>query len=150
MLINGAGLPARILVPMLADRFGVLNVMSMSAVAVAIVMLCWMAVSDIPGFYAFTAVLGVASGAVQSLMPTGIASITKRLDTVGTRLGMCFSVISIGSLTGPPIGGALQSADGGRFTGAQAWAGASALLGGLCFVASRRFKVGGWQWKRRC
>ncbi|ROT41301.1 MFS general substrate transporter [Sodiomyces alkalinus F11] len=149
VIVNGAGLPARILVPMLSDRIGPLNVMSMSMICIATVITCWLAVSDIPGLYAFTAVCGLVSGAVQSLMPTTVASITRRLDTVGTRLGMCFSILSVASLTGPPIGGALQSASGGSFTGAQAWAAVSALLGAAFVVLARGFRVG-WKPREKC
>jgi MFS family permease len=149
MLVNGAGLPARVLIPMIADRIGPLNMILLGVTSVGITILSWLAVDSIPGLYIFTAFLGITSGATQSLMPTTIASITRRLDTVGTRLGMCFSIMSVASLTGPPIGGALQGADGGSWTGAQAWAGVSALVGAVFLLASRTFKVG-WTLKANC
>lgn len=148
MVVNGAGLPARIFVPMLADRVGALNVITCCVLTAAIVLFCWFAVSDIPGLYAFTAAFGLASGAIQSLIPTTIASITKRLDTVGTRLGMCFSVLSIASLTGPPVGGALQSSSG-SYIGPQVWAAVSTLVGSLLLVFSRTLRTGG-KLKAKC
>ena len=149
MLVNGSGLPFRVIVPMLADRLGPLNMILLSIACVGLTVLSWLAVDSIPGLYVFTAFLGITSGASQSLMPTTIASITMRLDTVGTRLGMCFTVLSIASLTGPPIGGALQGAMGGEWRGAQAWAGVSALVGAAFLLASRTFKVG-WTMKAKC
>ncbi|VUC33742.1 unnamed protein product [Clonostachys rosea] len=143
MVINGAGLPARVLMPMLADRIGALNVITMCTLSISVIVFCWFAVSSVPGLYVFTAFCGLVSGATQSLMPTTIASITKRLDMVGTRMGMCFSIISFASLTGPPIGGALQSAMKGSFTGAQVWAALSTLCAGLCLVGARFYLSGG-------
>ncbi|CAG9950133.1 unnamed protein product [Clonostachys rosea f. rosea IK726] len=143
MVINGAGLPARVLMPMLADKIGALNVITMCTLSISVIVFCWFAVSNVPGFYVFTAFCGLVSGATQSLMPTTIASITKRLDTVGTRMGMCFSIISFASLTGPPIGGALQSAMKGSFTGAQVWAAVSTLGAGLCLLGARFTKLRG-------
>jgi MFS family permease len=140
MLVNGAGLPARILLPIVADRIGPLNIIASCCVGFAIILSTWFGVSHVAGLYVFTTFLGMASGATQSLMPTTVASITKRLDTVGTRLGMCFSVCSFASLTGPPIGGALQSA--GDYTHAQIWAVVSAIAGAALLVSARIFKVG--------
>lgn len=142
MLVNGAGLPARILMPIVADRMGPLNIIASCSLGFAIVLSAWFGVSHVAGLYAFTTFLGMTSGATQSLMPTTVASITRRLDTVGTRLGMCFSVCSFASLTGPPIGGALQTANGGVYTHAQIWAVVSAIVGSALLVSSRTFKVG--------
>uniref|UniRef100_A0A8H7TV93 Major facilitator superfamily (MFS) profile domain-containing protein n=1 Tax=Bionectria ochroleuca TaxID=29856 RepID=A0A8H7TV93_BIOOC len=116
-IINGAGFPTRVLVPILADRFGVLNVVTLSAAGVACVAFSWLAVRDVPGVYAFTVTYGLVNGGYQSLISTGIAAITKRLDMVGTRMGMCFSVASIAGLTGPPIGGLIQQAAGASGAG---------------------------------
>ncbi|KAH7362784.1 major facilitator superfamily domain-containing protein [Plectosphaerella cucumerina] len=135
------------LFPFLADRVGPLNMITLSMICLAIVIACWSAVSSITGLFAFTAVLGVVSGAFQSLMPTTVASITKRLDTVGTRLGMAFSVASFASLTGPPIGGAIQATGG--FTAAQIWAAISAVAAAALLVTSRWFRAG-WAWRVAC
>ncbi|KAK7427284.1 hypothetical protein QQZ08_006220 [Neonectria magnoliae] len=114
-LVNGAGMPARVAVPILADIIGPVNVIALAGLYVATVAFSWLAVKDVTGIYVFTVFYGIASGSFQCLMPTGVASITKRLDKVGTRLGMCFTIVSVGGLTGPPIGGLLQSASGGIY-----------------------------------
>lgn len=148
VIINGCGLPARIVIPWLADRVGPLNVITCCAFFFAIIVWCWLAVSSIPGLYLFTAFAGLLSGAMQSLMPTTIASITKRLDKMGVRLGMMFSIISIATLTGPPIGGAIGSATGG-YTAPQIWSGASMLVCIGALLLARWFMVG-WNLKGRC
>ncbi|KAH7141021.1 major facilitator superfamily domain-containing protein [Dactylonectria macrodidyma] len=148
-LINGAGLPARVLVPMAADKMGPINVISLAAIFVATVAWCWLSIQNVVGVYVFTTFYGLASGAFQCLMPTGVASITKRLDKVGTRLGMCFTIVSVAGLTGPPIGGLIQSATGDTFKAAQAWAASSSLLCATLLITTRILKVG-WKVNVRC
>ncbi|KAI1385463.1 MFS general substrate transporter [Hypoxylon trugodes] len=129
ILINGAGIVFRVIPPIIADRIGPINVMFPVTLAWAIVAFCWLAVDNVPGLYVFACFYGICSGSFQCLTATAVASITKRLDTVGTRLGMAFSIASFASLTGPPIGGAIQAANGGKFTGAQAWAAIMTFIG---------------------
>lgn len=147
MIINGTGIPSRIVVPFLADRLGPLNMITASMIALTAVIACWPAVASVSGLFAFTAVLGVVSGAFQSLMPTTVASITKRLDTVGTRLGMAFSVASFASLSGPPIGGAIQAAGG--YSAAQIWAALVAVAAAGMLITARWLRAG-WAWRVAC
>ncbi|KAI2603532.1 MFS general substrate transporter [Hypoxylon fragiforme] len=149
ILINGAGIIFRVIPPIIADRIGPVNVMFPVTLAWAIVAFCWLAVDDIPGLYIFTCFYGICSGSFQCLTATCIASVTKRLDTVGTRLGMAFSISSFAALTGPPIGGAIQAANGGKFTGAQAWAAIMSFIGFICF-AFVRVQKGGWTLAVKC
>lgn len=62
---------------------------------------------------------------------------------------MAFATVSFAALTGPPIGGALQSRDGGSFVAPQIWAGTSALVC-ACLVLSARVRKGGWALKEWC
>ncbi|KAI2635900.1 MFS general substrate transporter [Hypomontagnella submonticulosa] len=149
ILINGAGIVFRVIPPIIADRIGPINVMFPVTLAWAIVAFCWLAVDNVPGLYVFTCFYGICSGSFQCLTATTVASITKRLDTVGTRLGMAFSIASFASLTGPPIGGAIQAANGGRFTGAQAWAAIMTFIGFICF-AFVRVNQAGWNPRVKC
>ncbi|KAH9993268.1 MFS general substrate transporter [Xylariaceae sp. FL0662B] len=149
ILINGAGMPFRVLPPLLADRIGPFNVLVPVIFCWTIVAFCWLAVKSVPGLYVFTCFYGIASGSLQCLIATAVASITKRLDHVGTRLGMAFSITSFASLAGPPIGGAIQGAQGGRFTGAQIWAAVLTLVAFFCFTAVR-LRMAGWNLRVRC
>ncbi|KAJ4062767.1 hypothetical protein NW753_004235 [Fusarium oxysporum] len=144
-IINAVGLPTRVLIPVLADRIGPLNTIAPAALCVAIVAYTWVAVHDVAGVYIFSIFYGIASGAFQSLMPTGVASITTRLDTIGTRMGMCFSLVSFAGLSGPPIGGLLQDRS---LTGAHIWAALSSTLCAVLLVLARVLKVG-WKVKTR-
>ncbi|KAI4861048.1 MFS general substrate transporter [Hypoxylon rubiginosum] len=149
ILINGAGIIFRVIPPIIADRIGPINVITPVALAWAIVAFCWLAVDDVPGAYVFTCFYGIFAGSFQCLTATTIASITKRLDMIGTRIGMVFSITSFAALTGPPIGGAIQAANGGKFTGAQAWAAVMTTIGLICFIAARVDLVG-WKIMVRC
>ncbi|KAI1370549.1 MFS general substrate transporter [Hypoxylon crocopeplum] len=148
ILINGAGILFRVIPPIIADRVGPINVMFPVTLAWAIVAFCWLAVDSIPGLYVFTCFYGICCGSFQCLVATAVTSITKRLDTVGTRLGMAFGISSFAALTGPPIGGAIQAACGGKFTGAQAWAAIMGFIGFLCFGIVR-VHMAGWNPKVR-
>lgn len=106
--------------------------------------------TNVTGFFAWTAFYGALSASFQCLIPTAVASITPRLDMVGTRMGMAFGIISFASMTGPPVGGALQTADGGGFVGAQVWAACAMLVGCLLCAAARFLKAGRKDLWRRC
>ncbi|KAF2773276.1 MFS general substrate transporter [Teratosphaeria nubilosa] len=129
ILLNATGTPARILPAFFADKFGQLNLLVPTLLCLNITAWSWLAVSSTPGLYAFTVVYGLLNGTFQSLMPSTVAKLTPRLDMVGTRLGMAFGVLSFAALTGPPIGGAIVSAMGGRYVGALCWAAAFGTAG---------------------
>ncbi|KAI1302891.1 major facilitator superfamily domain-containing protein [Xylaria venustula] len=149
VIINGVGLPFRILVPMVADRIGNFNVIVPITFIWAIVSFTWLAVRSTGGYYAFTVVYGIAAASFQCLFPSTVARITPRLDTFGTRLGMAFSVSAVASLTGPPIGGAIQTDSGGGFRAPQIWAATVTLLSFVLFT-SLRLHMGGLNLKVIC
>ncbi|TLS31032.1 hypothetical protein PpBr36_03879 [Pyricularia pennisetigena] len=145
IVVNAAGLLPRIIIPFVATRYGAINIAVPVTAVFAIVAFTWLAVRSEPGYYAFAAAYGISNGAFHCLMPTVIASITPRLDMVGTRLGMAFSIIGFAALTGPPIGGALQGAMGGSFVGASIWAAVSMVMC-LAFITFARWRLAGLDW----
>jgi len=149
IILNGVGMPFRIFFPWLSDRYGPMNLMLPVGVVWAVVAFSWLAVHNVTGYYVFTIFYGICTAAFQSMFPTTIASITKRLDMSGTRLGMAFGVTSFASLTGPPLGGAILAAGGGRYTGAQAWAACMTTIGLACVVFAR-FKAAGVKINVKC
>ncbi len=58
-------------------------------------------------------------------------------------MGMAFTLVGFSVLIGPPIAGALVERMGGRYEGAQAFAGLHLLTGGLFMGAARLAKTGG-------
>ncbi|PSR87390.1 major facilitator superfamily domain-containing protein [Coniella lustricola] len=100
IVINGAGLPFRVLVPILSDRFGPFNMILPATLAWAVCAWCWLSVKTMSGYYVWTVFYGALSASFQCLTPTAVASVTPQLDKVGTRMGMAFAMISIASMTG--------------------------------------------------
>ena len=126
----------RILPNFLADRyFGPLNLLIPATTICSLLTFCWIAVHSQPGLYAFAVIYGIFGAMVQALFPVVLSSLTTDLRKAGTRMGMILSIVAFAVLTGPPIAGALIQADGGVYTGAQAFAGACLAIGtSLCAV----------------
>jgi len=67
----------------------------------------WLAVRTEAGTVAFTVLYGFISGGLVSLPPGTIAGLSKNQDEYSTRMGMAFTICSLGALVGNPIAGAL-------------------------------------------
>lgn len=143
ILVNGVGVPARLIPPLFASRFGQLNTMIPIFVYLTIVSFSWIAVRTSAGTYTFAVFYGIGSSAFQCLLPSTVASITPNMNAFGTRLGMAFGAISFATLTGPSIGGAIQNAMGGKYLGAQLWSAVATLTGVAFVVTSRMVKARG-------
>ncbi|KAH8645667.1 riboflavin transporter MCH5 [Xylariales sp. PMI_506] len=139
LLVNGIGLIGRVLPNYVADLVGPLNMMIPFCVMTGIALLSWMVVETPGQLYAWTIFFGIAAGAIQSLFPAGLSSLTTDLRKRGTRMGMTFTIASFSVLTGNPIAGAIIGATpGGKYWGAQAFTGVSILVGG-CLIFSARY-----------
>jgi hypothetical protein len=66
-----------------------------------------------------------------------LSSLTKDLGKIGTRNGMCFTIVSVSTLIGPPIAGVLIGEDGGNYLHAQAYGGSTVVAGSLVLIAAR-------------
>lgn len=71
-----------------------------------------------------------------------LSSLTTDLGKIGTRNGMCFTIVSISTLIGPPIAGVLIGEAGGSYLYAQAFGGSTVVAGSLVLVAARLYKTG--------
>lgn len=151
LLLNGIGIIGRLVPNHLADRWGAINVFVPTAIIAGVCQLTWIAVSGPSGLYAWAVFFGIAAGGIQSLFPAGLSSLTTDLRKSGTRMGMVFTIVSFATLTGPPIAGALISACGGQYYGAQAFAGSAMIVGGGFMAAAKVVKQrrmgGGWRTK---
>jgi len=104
------------------------------------------------GLYVFACFYGLSAGAFQCLFPTTVASLNPDLSKNGVRLGMAFSVFSFAGLTGPPIGGALLTTNGGGrggYLAAQLGVGLATVIGACLVVGARVHKVG-WSLTVKC
>jgi MFS family permease len=147
--MNGVGLIGRLLPTWLADRFGTLTMFAPIAGLSALMLFAWIAISSVAGLYVWAPLTGIVLGGDQSLFPAALAPLTRDPSKQGTRIGMCFTIVSFSVLTGSPIAGVLISSLEGRYLGAQLFAGLSLAAGMLCLGAAREVKrrkdgVGFW------
>jgi MFS family permease len=150
IILNGVGIPARILPGYIADRYiGVLNVLILSLIINIVVLWAWLSVNSIPGYYAWTVSYGLASAMFQSLFATTIAAYSSDITKTGTRLGMAFAVIGMSALVGGPISGALLQAAHGNYTIPIAWAASSTVVGTALCTTARCMKFG-WKLTIKC
>ncbi|KAB5533444.1 major facilitator superfamily domain-containing protein [Coniochaeta sp. 2T2.1] len=141
LVMNGCGVIGRLGPNLLADRVGPITVFLPVVLATAVCMLCWMAVTSIPGLYVWSIFYGMAAGGIQSLFPACLTTLTTDLKKAGVRMGMIFTINSFATLMGPPIAGAIITSMGGSYKGAQGFAGAFMLVGMGFTMAARTVKV---------
>lgn len=141
---NGLGIPGRILPGFIASRWcGPLNTAIPTVTLVAIILFCWIGVGNSrSGLYVFAAIYGFFANAIQSLILVSLAALTDDVSTLGTRMGMAFTVAAFASLTGGPVAGALIQADGGTYLGAQIWGATTMLLGAAAWTIARIWRTG--------
>jgi hypothetical protein len=71
------------------------------------------------------------------------------MSKIGIRTGMCFSLVSVACLTGPPIAGALVQRREGDFLFAQVFGGSALVGGSLTLLAARLATKGGFDLEKR-
>jgi MFS family permease len=138
LVMNGLGVPGRLLLNIIADRYlGSINIMALSSFNGAIIVFSWAAVRSLRGLWIFAAFFGFFSAGVQSLFPASCATLTPDPQKRGTRMGIGFAVAGFACLTGTPLGGALVHANDGRYLYVQIWTGLSMLTGTLFLALSK-------------
>ncbi|KAM7183818.1 riboflavin transporter MCH5 [Rhypophila sp. PSN 637] len=143
LVMNAVGIPGRLVCGLTADRLlGPVNTLIPVAFCAGVLFYSWMAVSTQAALYVFSVIYGFFGAGIQSLFPAACASLTTDLTKMGTRTGMCFSMVSVACLTGAPIAGALIQRQDGGFLYAQAFGGSALLGGSLTLVAARVSKTG--------
>lgn len=140
LVLNGIGVAGRLLPTPLARLFGTLNTFIALMLASALAMYTWIAVHSTPRLYGWTALYSIAVGGVQSLMPAAVAVLNSDLRKVGSRLGIIFAAVGIGSLIGSPIAGVLITARNGSYVGAQAFSASALAAGALLILAAREIQ----------
>jgi predicted MFS family arabinose efflux permease len=114
-LLNAGAIPGRVLPGYFADRFGVFNVMILTAsTCTAFIFALWLPINNNEvGITAFTIMFGFWSGAAIALTPVCIGRVCQTKD-YGKRTGTAFFISSFGALTGVPIAGAILQRGGYR------------------------------------
>lgn len=137
MVINGVGVPARLIPAYIAQRTGPLNLIIPQVLATGIVLYTWIAVTSVTGLWIFSVFYGIAVNGLQALFPVVLTSLTKDQTKQGVRTGMAFSIAGFAVLTGPPIAGALLETANGNFLGLQLFAGTSMMASAVVLVCAR-------------
>ena len=137
IIINGVGIPARMIPGLIADKYGPLNTVLPISWTLIIVTWCWIAVRNTGGLYAWVVLYGMNVSALQCLIPPICATLTPDMRMIGSRIGMVFSMMGFAGLSGPPIGGAIQQAMGGRYLGAQIWSASASLICAILLTTAR-------------
>ncbi|EXL65229.1 hypothetical protein FOPG_18535 [Fusarium oxysporum f. sp. conglutinans race 2 54008] len=113
LILNGVSVVGRLGSNYAADLFGTIYVFIPVAGATATVLLAWIAVKSNAGIYSWAVACGICSGGVQSLFPAALTSLTTDPQKLGIRIG-------------------------GRYLGAQVFAGVSMSLSTLFLIAAQR------------
>ncbi|KAI1050689.1 hypothetical protein LB507_009207 [Fusarium sp. FIESC RH6] len=141
LILNGVGVFGRMIANHYADAFGPLELLIPSCLAAAVAMFSWIAVLTPTHAYVWTVFFGIIGGSILSLFPAGISCLATDLSTRGAYIGMNFSIISFATLSGNPIAGAIITAMGGSYIGAQLFMGSSFIIGTAFVVAAKIYHI---------
>jgi MFS family permease len=140
-IINAASIIGRTVPNYIADSIGPLNVQVPGALIAGILVLCWLPVHTMGGLLTIGILYGIFSGALVSIPPTAIASMTADMTRFGARTGIVFAVMALGALIGTPVTGALVESQHGSYDGARIWSGTCLIAGSVLVFFSRMVKA---------
>ncbi|EJU01034.1 MFS general substrate transporter [Dacryopinax primogenitus] len=106
-ILNAASVVGRTLPNILADRFGILQVMIPTVFLSGAIVFAMFGVKSVGAVVIFCIMYGFSSGAVVSLLAPLMAALSDHFWEMGMRMGFAFSLIGIAALIGTPIDGAL-------------------------------------------
>ncbi|KZT05812.1 MFS general substrate transporter [Laetiporus sulphureus 93-53] len=110
-ILNAASIPGRVVLNILADDFGVFNVLCPVIFIMGMLVFAMFGVTHTGSVIVFAILYGFFSGSYFSLSPAALTSLAKNVDEVGVRLGAAYFMGSLAFLTGTPINGALLGSD---------------------------------------
>ncbi|KAL2853150.1 major facilitator superfamily domain-containing protein [Aspergillus pseudodeflectus] len=140
-MLNAGSTFGRILPNFIADHTGPLNMLIPASAITAILSYVWIGVHTVPGIIILSVLYGVFSGGFVSLPPVVMASLTKDMRELGTRMGMVFAITSVGLLIGTPIGGAILS-DSHKYLGVQLFTACALTVSVAIFLGVRLSRTG--------
>ncbi|KAE8323728.1 major facilitator superfamily domain-containing protein [Aspergillus sergii] len=149
IFLNLGAIPGRFLPGLIADRLGRFNVMVLTSLICAVLTLAlWLKAGDnIAAIICYAVLLGFWSGAAISLTPVCISQVCATED-YGKRNGTTFTIVSVGTLTGIPIAGAIQQNNGGDYWGLIVFGGVLYLAATVAFAVARGV-CAGWALRTR-
>lgn len=147
--LNLGAIPGRFLPGLVADRMGRFNVMVLTSLMCSLLTLAlWLeAGTNLAAIICYAVFFGFWSGAAISLTPVCISQVCATED-YGKRNGTTFMIVSIGTLAGIPIAGAIQERDGGAYGGLIIFGGMLYLGATMAFILAR-VVCAGWSWRTK-
>ncbi|KAF7160151.1 hypothetical protein CNMCM5623_005666 [Aspergillus felis] len=143
-ILNGASFFGRTVPNYIADKVGRFNVMLvMTSLSAILVLALWLPARGNGALITFAALFGITSGAIIGLGPVLVVSISP-MSELGYRMGTVLAFAAVGTLTSPPIGGAIAADSGGSYTYTCVFSGVSFILGTLG-LAALRVRLSGWR-----
>lgn len=134
-VMNAGSVFGRIVPSIVADQIGRYNTLIPSTALMGIFTLAlWYHAHNIGTIMAYSVFYGFFSGSWFALQTSCIAQISK-MEKIGVRMGMAYSLVSFAALVGEPIAGAILTRDNGSYTGMMVFTGVSLLLGSLVTLA---------------
>ncbi|KAL4788725.1 putative MFS monocarboxylate transporter [Aspergillus varians] len=140
-MLNAGSTFGRIMPNFIADHTGPLNMLIPASAITAILSFVWIGIHNTPGIIILSVLYGIFSGGFVSLPPVVMATLTKDMRELGTRMGMVFAITSIGLLIGTPIGGAIVG-DSHNYLGVQLFTGCCLTTSAAIFLAVRLSRTG--------
>ncbi|CAG7920626.1 unnamed protein product [Penicillium olsonii] len=142
-ILNVGAIPGRFLPGLVADRIGRFNVMVLTSLICSLLTLAlWLeAGNNRAAIICYAVLFGFWSGAAISLTPVCISQVCATED-YGKRTGTTFTIVSVGTLVGIPIAGAIQERDGGEYGGLIVFGGVLYLTATVAFVVARGICAG--------
>lgn len=136
-IVNVGGVFGRVLPNMAGDAWGPLNVQGPAVAVSALLVLVWIPVHSLGALIVLCLLYGFFSGAILALPAPSIASMTTDMTTIGGRIGVLFIAMSLSSLIGAPVTGAIVQAQNGSFVGAQIFSGVIMVAGAAVMLWGR-------------
>jgi MFS family permease len=144
-IFNAASCFGRILPNALSDKTGPFNLIAPGSTIVGILIVCMIAVKTEAAIIVLAILVGFFSGVFIALPPVCFVALTKDKTKIGTRIGMGFGIISLGTLAGGPGGGSiLGAADPLNWHGLWIFGGICGVVAGILYLALRVLRSG---WK---
>ncbi|OTA99643.1 hypothetical protein M426DRAFT_324958 [Hypoxylon sp. CI-4A] len=148
LIMNAVSIPARPMLGWLADAYlGPINAFILSSITLAITFFAWIAINTPSTMYGFAILFGVTNSMAQGAFASALASLTTDPAKMGTRYGMCCTIIGFATVAGPPTAGAIIDFCNGSYLWAQVWAGLVTILGAVtigvarCWISGLKFKA---------
>lgn len=144
-ILNVGSVFGRWLPGYVADKVGRFNAMILTVLLCLLSTLCiWLPAGDsLPAIIVYAVIFGFASGSNISLTPVCVGQLCKT-EQYGRYYATCYTIVSIGSLTGIPIAGSILTICDGNYWGLITFTGCCYAAGLISFVWARVLQVG---WK---